>query len=128
MPFDWSRYQDGQRFKFVNPGDRIEGEIARISVTTFGGTGEPTPVLTIKKSDGTTVEVTASQTVLQRRLADAGPDEGDFVSITYTGEDIENQKPGRSAAKLFDVVLTPAALAGAPAAAAKPAEDNPEPF
>lgn len=126
MGFDWSRYQDGQRFKFVNPGDKVEGEIVRITATTFGGTGDPTPVLSIKKSDGTTVEVTASQTVLQRRLADFGPDEGDTISITYTGEDTENQKPGRSAAKLFDVVVKKGKAEAT--VAAGPAEDEKEPF
>lgn len=127
MPFDWKKYQDGTRYKFVSPGDNVEGEIVRITATTFGGTSDPVPVLDIRKADGTVIQITASQTVLLSRLAEFGPDEGDRIRITYTGDDTANQKPGRSAAKLFDVVVTPRTLAGTPAASA-PADSSQEPF
>ena len=103
MPFDWSKFRDGERFKFTKPGDKIEGEIVRISTTTFGGTADPTPQLDIRTSNGAVLQVTASQTVLCNRLAEEGPDEGDTISITYTGDG--DAKPGRSAPKLFDVVV-----------------------
>lgn len=124
MGFDWSKYQDGARFKFVSPGDKVEGEILKISATTFGGTGDPTPVLDIKTSTGAVMQVTASQTVLCNRLAELAPDIGDVVSITYTG-DAEKSRPGFNAAKLFDVILKKGDGAPPPAAAPKPEE---EPF
>ena len=125
MPFDWNKFRDGERFKFVKPGDKIEGEILNISTTTFGGTADPTPVLSIRTSDGKVVDVTASQTVLCSRLAEQGPDVGETISITYTGDDTANQKPGRSAAKLFDVLVK---RSGPPAAAAAAPSESDEPF
>jgi hypothetical protein len=121
MPFDWNKFRDGERFKFVNPGDAIEGEILSITTTTFGGTADPTPVITLKKTDGKITEVTASQTVLCSRLAEEGPDIGDFLSMTFTGV-ADNAKPGRSPAKLFDVIVkregeVPPTSASEPAAA-----------
>lgn len=104
MPFDWNKFRDGERFKFINPGDKIEGEILSITTTTFGGTADPTPVLSMKLPNGKIVEVTASQTVLCSRLAEEGPDIGDFLSMTFTGV-ADNAKPGRSPAKLFDVIV-----------------------
>lgn len=124
MSFDWSKFQDGTRFKFVQAGDHVEGEIMRITTTTFGGSSlEPVPQLDIKTANGTVLQVTAGQVVLLNRLAECNPDIGDMISITYTGDD--KPKPGRSAAKLFDVVVTPKTLAAAPAAATDPAN---EPF
>jgi hypothetical protein len=119
MPFDWNKFRDGERFKFVNIGDKIEGEILSISTTTFGGTADPTPVLSIKKSDGTINDLTASQTVLCSRLAEVGPDVGDFISIEFTG--LAEAKPGRSPAKLFEVTVTPKTLANGATLAAVPA-------
>ena len=122
MPFDWSKYRDGERFKFVKVGDKVEGKIVRISTTTFGGTADPTPQLDIKLENGNVVQVTASQTVLCNRLAEEGPDEGDMISIEYTGDG--EAKPGRSAPKLFDVLVKRSGNA-APAAAAADDEDQP---
>lgn len=124
MPFDWSKFRDGERFKFTKHGDTIEGEIVRISTTTFGGTADPTPQLDIKTGNGAVVQVTASQVALCNRLAEEGPDEGDTISITYTGDG--DAKPGRSAPKLFDVIVKRAGeKAAVPAAADAPDE---EPF
>lgn len=125
MPFDWNKFRDGERFKFINPGDKIEGEIVSITTTTFGGTADPTPVITLRKDDGKITEVTASQTVLCSRLAEEGPDIGDFLSMTFTGV-ADNAKPGRSPAKLFDVLVKRAADAGTsqPPPAVSPADDE----
>lgn len=130
MPFDWNKFRDGERFKFINPGDKIEGEIVSITTTTFGGTADPTPLITLKKADGKITEVTASQTVLCSRLAEEGPDIGDFLSMTFTGV-ADNAKPGRSPAKLFDVIVKREGVAPAdpePAPAAETVPEDEDPF
>lgn len=124
MGFDWNKFKDGERFKFLKPGDRIEGEILNITTTTFGGSADPTPVLTLRTDRGVVTEVTASQTVLCSRLAEEGPDVGDTISITYDG-DADNAKPGRSPAKLFTVVVK---RADAPAATAAAVAEDEVPF
>lgn len=128
MGFDWSKFKDGERFKFVNPGDKIEGEILNISTTTFGGTADPTPVITLRTEAGVITEVTASQTVLCSRLAEEGPDVGDILSMTFTGV-ADNAKPGRNPAKLFDVVLKRGgAPADTPETAAAGTPEDVDPF
>lgn len=121
MPFDWNKFKDGERFKFVKAGDNIEGKILNITTTTFGGSADPTPVLTLQTDRGVVTEVTASQSVLCSRLAEAGPDVGDTIYITYDG-DADNAKPGRSPAKLFTVVVKRAGEVAAPTTATPPAD------
>ena len=105
MPFDWNKFKDGDRFKFVNVGDHIEGSLVQLGVTDFGGQADATPELHLRTENGAVVTVTASQTVLCSRLAEQAPEIGDYVSITYTGEDPKGARPGRSPAKLFDVIV-----------------------
>jgi uncharacterized protein YhfF len=97
----WDGYK-GDRFKFVNPGDSIEGVVSRLNATDFGD--GPVPVITIATDKGDQ-EVTCSQRVLQMRLAELAPEVGDWVKITYDGEDQARARPGRSPAKLFTVVV-----------------------
>lgn len=99
----WDSFGSGDRFKFVSPGDNIEGEIVGLSATDFGGTADPTPVLTIRTEDGDK-DVTASQRVLVSRLAEQAPEVGDHIAIRYDG-DAANARPGRSPAKLFTVTV-----------------------
>lgn len=99
----WDSFGRGDRFKFVQPGDTIEGEVIGLSATDFGGTGELTPVLTIRTPDGDK-DVTASQRVLVSRLAEVAPEQGDTISIRYDGE-ADSARPGRSPAKLFTVTV-----------------------
>lgn len=127
MGFDWTKYQDGARFKFIHPGDKVEGEVVKISVTTFGGQAEPTPQLDIKTSSGNVLSVAASQTVLCSRLAEEAPEVGDIVSITYTGE-ADKAAPGRSPAKLFDVIVKRGETTAAPATQTPPVNEADEPF
>lgn len=129
MPFDWNKFKDGDRYKFVNVGDKIEGSLVQITTTDFGGTADVTPVLHLKTENGAVVTVTASQTVLCSRLADAAPEVGDYLSITFTGEDVANARPGRSPAKLFDVIVKrgesgPPSPGGAAAAPPPPPGDD----
>lgn len=99
----WDRFGHGDRFKFVNPGDTIEGTIMALSATDFGGTADPTPVITIRTEHGDQ-DVTASQRVLITKLAEASPEIGDWIKITYDGES-DKTRPGRSPAKLFTVTV-----------------------
>jgi hypothetical protein len=61
------------------------------------------PALTIKTPDGTDWSLLASQIGLQRALAQHRPATGDQIAIVYTGD--AEAKPGKSPAKLFDVVI-----------------------
>jgi hypothetical protein len=96
----WDGYK-GDRFKFTTEGDSIEGTISRLHATDFGD--GPVPVITIDTNTGS-VELTCSQRVLQMRLAELAPMVGDWVKITYDGENRARARPGRSPAKLFTVV------------------------
>jgi hypothetical protein len=99
----WDSFGQSDRFKFVNPGDTIEGVVVGLSATDFGGTAELTPVITIRNDQGDK-EVTASQKVLQSRLVEASPEQGDHIIIRYDGE-ADTSRPGRSPAKLFTVTV-----------------------
>jgi hypothetical protein len=124
----WDKFGAGDRFKFNNPGDSIEGEILNLSATTFGGTADPTPVLLIRTTAGDR-EVTASQAVLCSKLAENSPEVGDRVKITYDGEDPRGARPGRNPAKLFTVIVKRATAPPAtPEIAAGGTPEDVEPF
>lgn len=122
----WDGYK-GDRFKFTEAGDSIEGTITRLSATDFGD--GPVPIVTIDDK-----EVTCSQRVLQMRLAELAPEVGDWLKITYDGEDHARARPGRSPAKLFTVVVKRGSGAGdgrSPVPPVSPAPDvawGDEPF
>jgi hypothetical protein len=118
----WDGYK-GDRFKFTEAGDIIEGTITRLSATDFGD--GPVPIVAVDDK-----EVTCSQRVLQLRLAELAPEVGDWVSIRYDGEDHARARPGRSPAKLFTVTVKRNNNPN-PAPAAPPDEDaawGDEPF
>ena len=92
-----------ERFRFEATGDSITGEIVRISVATMPD-GARLPALEIRDDNGTTWSILASQRALQAALSAHRPATGDRIAVVYTG-DAPNPKPGRSAAKLFDVAL-----------------------
>lgn len=128
MPFDWDKFR-GDRWKPSTKGDYIKGTIDRITTATFSN--GPAPVLHIdvevmsmagRESRPTGItEVIASQTVLVQRLAELGPQHGDYIEVVFTGE-AEQSMPGRSPAKLFDVALgqRPPSGGAAPAADEEP--------
>jgi hypothetical protein len=125
----WDKFGGvGDRFKFVSPGDTIEGELLNLTSTDFGGTADPVPVLTIRTSDGPR-EVTASQTVLVSRLVESGPEVGDQIRIRYDG-DSDKARPGRSPAKLFTVTVKrkDGPSADNPADVPEPWKGSDEPF
>jgi hypothetical protein len=121
---DWGEFQgasnDWQKFRFEAPGDAISGFLQEVRIATMAD-GTRMPALTIKTPDGTDWSLLASQIGLQRALAQHRPATGDQIAIVYTGD--AEAKPGKSPAKLFDVVIKrgdePAAVAPvAPAPAA----------
>lgn len=121
----WDKFGAGDRFKFNAPGDSIEGEVLNLSATTFGGTADPTPVLLIRTNSGDR-EVTASQAVLCSKLAAEAPEVGDWIKITYDGEDDKTRRPGRNAVKLFTVIVKRGQAA--PDIAATGTPEAPDPF
>jgi hypothetical protein len=122
---DWGEFQgssgDWQKFRFEAVGDSIAGEIVELRIATMPD-GTRMPALTIKTEDNSEWSLLASQMGLQRALAQHRPATGDTIAIVYTGDG--EAKPGKSAPKLFDVVIkrgddaVPAAAAPAPAPAA----------
>ena len=122
---DWGEFQgssgDWQKFRFEAAGDSIAGEITELRITTMPD-GTRMPALTIKTEDGTEWSLLASQVGLQRALSTQRPATGDTIAIVYTGDG--EAKPGKSAPKLFDVVVKrsdQAEAAPAPTPAAAPA-------
>ena len=121
---DWGEFQgssgDWQKFRFDTVGDSIAGEIVELRIATMPD-GTRMPALTIKTEDNSEWSLLASQMGLQRALAQHRPATGDTIAIVYTGDG--EAKPGKSAPKLFDVVVkrgdeAVAAAAPAPAPAA----------
>ena len=128
---DWGEFQgsstgDWQKFTFTEPGDSLAGLVTEIRIATMPD-GTRMPALTIKNDEGEW-SVLASQVGLQRALAQHRPSSSDAIAIVMTG--FAEAKPGKSPAKLFDVVVKrgddPAAaapVAPAPAAPAVSAAD-----
>ncbi len=104
-PIDWTEFQTPSEyadvFKFVEPGDRIVGEIIEIRVaqTEHGRS----PVMTIKPDDGDERTVWISNVDLQNKMAAARPQKGDRVAIVF--RERGEAKPGQSPPKLYDVDL-----------------------
>lgn len=92
------------RFKFDVVNASIAGEIVELRVTDFGGTADKSPELWVRKDDGSTWSVVATQTRLKQLLAQERPIVGDRIAIVYTG-DGERTKPGFNPPKQFDVVV-----------------------
>ena len=115
---DWGEFQgssgDWQKFRFEAPGDSIAGEITELRIATMPD-GTRMPALTIRTEDGTEWSLLASQVGLQRALSAQRPATGDTIAIVYTGDG--EAKPGKSAPKLFDVVVKQADATAQPAAA-----------
>lgn len=120
---DWDEFAssangDGEfpdRFKFDTPGTSIAGEIIELRVTDFGGTAAKTPELWVRKDDGTTWSIVATQTRLRTLLAQERPNIGDRIAIVYTG-DGEKTKAAFNPPKLFDVVVKRGTTPAVPAA------------
>lgn len=116
---DWGEFQgssgEWKKFRFETAGDSIAGQIVEIRIATMPD-GTRMPALTVKAEDGEEYSLLASQVGLQRALATHRPATGDSIAIVYTGDG--DAKPGKSAPKLFEVVVKRTDEAPAPAAAA----------
>lgn len=69
----------------LTAGDRVEGEVVEVSEAT-SDRGKTYTVLTLELGGGRTQKVGCARTVLADKVAEAGIETGDFVSITYGGE------------------------------------------
>lgn len=108
MTFQWDKYKTGDQFKFDVPPKTLAGIL--LNIGEFKGiNGDTVPTLSVNTTEGPR-SVICGQAVLISRLAEAAPQIGDHIEITYTGDDVANKKPGQNAAKLFDVKVTPKTL------------------
>lgn len=88
--------------KFEDIGDTLSGTIISIEEgSDFNGNACPQLII---DTDAGPRKVTAGQKMLQAALAEKEPDEGDFITIAYTGDG--EGRPGRAPAKLFKVDVT----------------------
>jgi hypothetical protein len=106
MSFDFKKYSGGGDFvKFDEIGDAVVGTIKEIREGRDYN-GNPCPELVLEVSeDGDEKTVTAGQALLKAALAEAAPQVGNKIRITYTGN--SQGKPGRNPAKEFKVEVKP---------------------
>jgi hypothetical protein len=111
---DWQEFEQGEipaiRIKFESINDNVAGVVINVRITDFGGKGERTPELWIKREDGSEVSMVASQVMLQRALAASKPAVGDRIAVVYKG-DGQSTRAGMSPPKLFDVKVVRAGSA-----------------
>lgn len=98
-------------------GDHIFGEVEAV-VTRDGDYGE-FPVITLLDADGNVWNVAGFGTVLQNKIAELGPHEGDQIGFKFLGE--KTSKNGKSTYKDWKVVLSRSPQNAAPVAVAAPA-------
>lgn len=101
MGLNWGKYKSDW-FKFEDIGDSIGGNIISLEEGSDYN-GNTVPQLVIETDSGPR-KVTAGQVMLQAALAEKEPEEGDHITITYSGNG--EGKPGRAPAKLFKVEVT----------------------
>lgn len=102
--FDSGGDADGDfpdRFEFVNPGDKLVGEVTRVDKmpTRFGDV----PVLDVRDDEGKTWSVGLFHTNLRRQVAAERPTRGDRIALAFTG--MGEAKPGKNAPYLYDVAV-----------------------
>jgi len=72
----------GDYVKFENPGDNVNGTLTHIGIHTFED-GKRAAKLIINTADGE-MTLTAGQVQLASKLAEARPEVGDHIDITFT--------------------------------------------
>ena len=98
MTFDWNEYKSNV-WRPTNIGDSITGTVVALDVRK-GRSGDNVPIVIVEEADGDEREVWASAFDLKSQLADAAPQVGDVLTITFTGERHTGQP---SPMKLFTV-------------------------
>lgn len=96
---NWDQFSSGFE-KLTEPGQIIEGTVVALGLGNYQG--KEYPEVTFRKVDGSVVVFSATQTMLQRKLAELMPKPGDSLRIRYDGQS-ETAKPGQHPAKLFTV-------------------------
>jgi len=104
--FNFDKYVSGSDYvKFNEIGDQVVGIIKEIREAPDYN-GNPCPELVLEVSEGGDEKtLTASQALLKAALAEAAPQVGNKIRITYTGN--SQGKPGRNPAKEFKVEVKP---------------------
>jgi len=88
----------GDYVRFENPGDNVNGTVTYVGIHTFED-GKRAAKLVISTADGE-MTLTAGQVQLASKLAEARPEVGDIVDITYTRSE---KRAGGKTLKHFSV-------------------------
>ena len=65
--------------------------------------GDPYPIVTVERDDGTEVAFHGFHTIARRELANKRPQVGDTIGIAYHG--CADAKPGMSGAELYKIIV-----------------------
>jgi hypothetical protein len=86
-----------------NPGDKLIGTVVDVDLRA-SDYGDPYPIVTVQRDDGTEAAFHGFHTVARRELAKKQPQFGDQIGIKYVGKG-EPAKPGMSGAELYKIVV-----------------------
>ena len=84
-------------------GDKLVGVVVDVDLRA-SDYGDPYPIVTVQRDDGTEVAFHGFHTVARRELAKKRPQIGDKIGIAYFGKG-EPAKPGMSGAELYKVIV-----------------------
>ncbi len=84
-------------------GDKLVGVVTGIDVR-HSDYGDPYPIVTVQRDDGTEAAFHGFHTVARRELAKQKPQIGDEIGIAYLGKG-EPTKPGVSGAELYRIIV-----------------------
>ncbi len=85
------------------PGDKLVGTVVDVDLRD-SDYGDPYPIVTVEREDGTEAAFHGFHTVARRELAKKRPQVGDRIGIGYHGK-AEPAKPGMSGAELYKIVV-----------------------
>jgi hypothetical protein len=86
-----------------SPGDRLIGAVVDVDLRS-SDYGDPYPVVTVGRDDGSEVAFHGFHTVARRELAKTRPQIGGQIGIAYFGKAAPT-KPGMSGAELYKILV-----------------------
>jgi hypothetical protein len=89
-PFD----EEPERFKFVEPGDRLVGTLVHVAIVKSSYGPQRYPLLEVRADDGRLYEVHASAAALVSQFRREQPQPGERIKIEFRGTATSNT--GRS--------------------------------
>lgn len=97
-PIDWTKFPISITF---DEPRKVTGRLVSVKAVK-NAQGEPIPELTIRLDTGTLATIVAGQARLRSALAEAAPQPGQRIRITYHGTAAQSS-PGMQPSKLFSV-------------------------